>query len=103
MRTSQPRLILILAFLGGCLLFFADMALPQIQFGVLYLVCLIAVYLWGRRQDIYIVAALLSVLLLADSPAGSAATRCSGVWRLPLAFYRAVGDRVAACPAPGLT
>jgi PAS domain S-box-containing protein len=66
MRTSQPRLVLILAFLAGCLLFLIDMALPQIQFGVLYLLCLIAAYLWGRRQDIYIVAALLSGLLLAD-------------------------------------
>lgn len=66
MRASQPRLILILAFLAGCLLFLADMALPQLQFGILYLLCLLTVYLWGRRQDIYLVAALLSVLLLAD-------------------------------------
>ncbi|MFN8469500.1 MAG: PAS domain S-box protein [Caldilineaceae bacterium] len=61
----RSRLALLLTCLLAIVLFLLDTAVPQAHFWGSYLLPIVAIFLWGRRRDIYAVTALASVLVLA--------------------------------------
>ena len=61
----RPNPILALACILVVVLFLLDAAVPEAHFWARYLLPLVVVFLWGRRGDIYIVAALTGVLVAA--------------------------------------
>jgi len=61
----HPTLVLTLACVLALLLFLLDAARSQDYGWGIYLIPILVVFLWGRRRDIYIVAALAGVLVIA--------------------------------------
>ncbi|MFN8469127.1 MAG: PAS domain S-box protein [Caldilineaceae bacterium] len=64
-RPLHPDLALAVACLLALLLFLMGIVLPQAHLWGSFLVPIVLVFLWGRARDIYIVAAVASVLLTA--------------------------------------
>ncbi|MFN8467522.1 MAG: HAMP domain-containing sensor histidine kinase [Caldilineaceae bacterium] len=71
----HPTLVLTLACVLALLLFLLDVALPQDHVWGIYLIPILVVFLWGRGHDVYIVAALVSMLVVAaywtEEPSGA--------------------------------
>ena len=61
----HPLLVLVLACVLAGLLFFVGLAVPNTPLLGRFLIPIGIVFLWGRRRDIYIVAALACLLVLA--------------------------------------
>ncbi len=62
----HPTVVLLAACLLALLLFVGMIATPEAHFWGRYLIPMVVVFLWGRRRDIYLVTAFVSVLLVAD-------------------------------------
>lgn len=93
MRTHplRPTLVLILACLLAVLFFVLGVVAPQANFHGGFLLPIVVAFLWGRRGDIYIVAALASMLALITFGAGGHAGLGSFLVNqlLPLGILRA--------------
>jgi PAS domain-containing protein len=65
-HSLRPSLALAAACLLAILLFPLVTSTPGVHIWGRYLIPIVVVYLWGRRRDIYLVAALASVLVVAS-------------------------------------
>ncbi len=62
-RSNARRAALLAAFLGAALLFVLDLYTANLTLWEPYLLPLLVVYLWGRRRDLYAIAAFCTLLI----------------------------------------